>query len=96
MDSVKTLLPKVLKKRGMYDVMMATHLLRETEQWIAVAAPDFLDAIHVKTFANGIITIEADNAIAMMALNPLRSTCIAHLQKILPECAVSQIKITRK
>lgn len=66
MDSVRSILPKVLEKRGLHESAKAARVLTLAEAWLqkrfpALSQPRLWHMLHCK---NGEVTIAVDHAIA--------------------------------
>ncbi len=64
MDSVGSLLPKVLKKRGLHKHAEASLIVQQAQEWLEKKLPRFIQDLKVISFKDGTLTISCANSIA--------------------------------
>ena len=79
------MIPKALKKRGMYEHMVAGSILDKCRAWIAQSMGRQSPALHVVTYADGWISVEADNPIALTEFSQRQKEMMDSLRKDTPE-----------
>lgn len=64
MDQLKTILGRVLQRRGLYAKAEAAHVSLKAQQWIGEHLPAFKDDLIVTTLQHGTLTMRAKHSIA--------------------------------
>ncbi len=94
MDRLSLILPKVLRKRGLFGEMTAGMILLKAQQWLdeSFALKGVLKAAR---YDDGTITIDAMNAIALSECSQRQEELIDFLRKELPEARILGIRVLR-
>ena len=85
MDSLQSILPKVLNRRGLRTEADASFVVYRAQQWLAVALPRFADALLVTTFSHSTLNISSRHGIASQECQQLLSALQDYLRR---ECGV--------
>ena len=92
MDSLQSLLPRVLRKRGLH-VQAAASLVTYTAQtWLDKALPRYKGDIFVKKLSHATLSITCKNSIAAQECHGIVASLKEYLRK---ECASSVIEEIR-
>lgn len=92
MDSLSSILPKVLHKRGLHKHASAALVTHKACEWLRVALPDFASQLHVDTFRDGVLTISTMHSIAAQECTPMIPSLTEYLGR---ECKGSVIREVR-
>lgn len=65
MDSLRSILPKVLHKRGLHGAATSSHVTFAAEQWLKSALPHLADQIRVTTYRDAVLTVTCAHGIAL-------------------------------
>ncbi len=79
MDHIKDLLPKHLKKRGLFDHAKASQIALHAQEWIIREFKDLQDQLLAKSYKDQILLISAANSIASQELNQRITELKSHL-----------------
>jgi hypothetical protein len=86
MDHIRTVLPKVLRKRGLHAHAQAAVVTLRAQEWIAGALPAFAGQIAAETFSQGTLSLKAKSSIAAQECRLLFPELTAFLEH---ECGVT-------
>ncbi len=95
MDRLSSILPKVLRKRGLHGEMTASLIVMLCQRWIEVSMPTMAPALRVLRFADGWVTVEADNSIALSECSQRRQEMIDWLLTQLPDAKLEGARVVR-
>lgn len=95
MDHVSSLIPKVLRKRGLYDEAHASMIVYRAQKWLVEIHPEMASELHPHALKDGILTLQTGNSIAQQEGALLAPALLAFLQSE-DKNSVSQVKISRK
>lgn len=95
MDHVSSLVPKVLRKRGLYDEAHASMVVYRAKKWLEEMHPDIAPALHPHALKDGILTIHSLHSIAQQEGALLSAELLAFLQSE-DQHAVREIRCIRK
>lgn len=94
MDSLSSILPKVLRKRGMYVHATASLVTHKAKLWLSAALPAFEAVITVTTLKEGTLTVRCTHSIAVQEVSQLSQGLRDYLEKDCPG-AVKEVRIER-
>jgi hypothetical protein len=96
MDSIGSILPKVLHRRGLHGQVQASHVTHRAQEWLKSALPQLADQIVVDAFDHQELRISCSHPIAaqecQMLLTPLKD----FLERECKGVTVREIRIGRK
>lgn len=95
MDHVKTLLSKVLQRRGLLHEADAAHATHLAKAWIVEHLPDVAQFLHVRALKDGILSISSDHSIAAQECSEARLSLLSDLQRDCPSAGVREIRVSR-
>ncbi|MBI3618994.1 DUF721 domain-containing protein [Candidatus Peregrinibacteria bacterium] len=64
MDSLQSVLPKVLRKRGLYAHAQSAQVVHLAQRWLEQALPSFAAFVRVHTLSHATLTIACSHSIA--------------------------------
>ena len=92
MDSLSSILPRVLHKRGLHGHATAALVTHKAYDWLRAAIPNDIDQLRVERIKDGVLTIASANSIAAQECMPLLPALTEFLKR---ECAGSVIREIR-
>ncbi len=92
MDSLSSILPSVLRKRGLHGHAVAALVTLKTTEWLRVALPSLADQFHVEQFRDGVLTIATGHSIAAQECRSLLPALMEFLRR---ECKGSSVRDVR-
>ncbi len=95
MDSLRSILPKVLKKRGLDKHAQASRVTYLAQLWLEKALPRMKEAIDVKSFTRGVVIIRCKHGIAAQECHHQVSSLLDHLRHECPGLAIDDVQLTR-
>lgn len=81
MERAGSLLPKILRKRGLFDEATASLVVHRAQTWLKQAFPDLAGAYAPKTLEDGVLTIAASHPIAQQEGALRAAELLAYLQE---------------
>ena len=95
MDSLQSLLPKVLNRRGLHKQAQASLVTHHAQEWIRRELPAMQNEILVKHLSNGILTIACTNAIAGQECQMLLPALREYLESECDHRGIADIHLIR-
>jgi hypothetical protein len=95
MDSLRSLLPKVLRKRGLHGQAVSSLVTFRAKQWLDRELPALADMFEVKSYANAILTIACGNSIAAEECHFLLPSLQEHLSRECSGIVLTEIRLIR-
>ena len=95
MDSLGSILPKVLHKRGLYRHAQAALVTHKAALWLKAALPSFTEQLRVGTFTDGVLTIASTHSIAAQECQGFLPELTEFLNRECDGAAVRQIRMMR-
>ncbi len=92
MDSLSSILPKVLHRRGLHAHATAALATHKAHDWLKAALPHCIDQLHVDSLKDGVLTISASHSIAAQECLPFLEGLKEFL---LRECKGSKVREVR-
>ena len=92
MDSLSSILPKVLHKRGLHGHATAALVTHKAQEWLRLALPALASSLRVEHLKDGVLTIATAHAIAAQECLPLLPSLTEFLQR---ECKGSSVRDVR-
>ena len=96
MDSIATLLPKVLAKRGIKNEADASFIVFAAEQWLKEQGAERAIAVTATKFTAGTLVLEARSSVAAQECMGYAEELLEHLRKRFPGIAMERIRILRE
>lgn len=95
MDAVRSVLPAVLRKRGLQQVASASLVVHLSQQWLERELPHLRDAIAVRTYADATLTIGCSHSIALQECRLVLDELQAMLSRECPTAVIQDIRLQR-
>ncbi|MFA6038981.1 MAG: DciA family protein [Candidatus Peribacteraceae bacterium] len=95
MDSLKSILPKVLRKRGLHAHAVASMVTYRSQKWLKESLPRLKDAIAVHELSDAVLTVECGNGIALQECRFQIPALTAYLSRECPETPIREIRVIR-
>lgn len=96
MDSLATLLPNVLQRRGIKDEAIAAHIVHCANCFLHEHLPDFREEVEAKQFTQGTLVLSTSNSIAAQECQALTQDLLAFLQSAFPSTKLEKVRILRQ
>ena len=81
MDSLRSLLPKVLNKRGIATQAHASLVVHKAQEWLLQVLPALSAELKVQKVQDRVLVIECSNSIAAQECSQLSARLLEYLQK---------------
>ena len=95
MDSLSSILPSVLHKRGLHGHATAALVTHKAFDWLRAAVPHCIDQIHVDSFKDGVLTISTNHPIAAQECMPLLPALTEYLKRECKGSVVREVRMVR-
>lgn len=95
MDSLSSILPSVLRKRGLHGAAVAALVTLKATEWLRVALPACADALHVEHLKDGVLSISTAHSIAAQECLPLLRALKEFLQRECKDSSVREVRLIR-
>ncbi len=95
MDQVGSILPKVLRKRGLHLQADAAQVTFRAQEWLGKALPSLLDHLCVRSLSHATLTIETSHSTVAQECQPLLPGLLQYLQKEFPRVKIEEIRLIR-
>lgn len=95
MDSLRSILPKVLSKRGLKTQVEASHAVLLAQQWLERALPSLKGELTVKKLSHATLSIECNHSIASQECQQLLPFLLEYLQRETKNLSVTDIRLVR-
>jgi ribosomal protein S2 len=96
MDSIHSILPKVLRKRGLHGQAGASHIVFAAQRWLKGALPNFTDFLKVESLTHATLFISSTHSVASQECIPLLPELRAFLMKECEGIKITDIRIARR
>ncbi|MSR87131.1 DUF721 domain-containing protein [Candidatus Peribacteria bacterium] len=95
MDSLSSILPKVLHRRGLHKHAVAAMVTHRAFEWLKTAVPHCIDQLHVDSLKDGVLTISTSHPIAAQECMPLVPALTEFLQRECKGASVREVRFVR-
>ncbi|MDD4319789.1 MAG: DUF721 domain-containing protein [Candidatus Peribacteraceae bacterium] len=95
MDSLRSLLPKVLRRRGLAGQAGASHVTYVAQKWLQEVLPGLAAFMEVRHLKDGVLTIACRNGVAAQECRHLSSRLLDHVRRECPDHAPEEIRLTK-
>lgn len=95
MDSVASILPRVLKKRGMYEHVTASLLCSHAQKWIDSSLPEYAGRLTAQALKNGQLTVSAKDSAALLGLRKRSTELVDALSASIPDSPPVRLLVRR-
>lgn len=95
MDSLRSVIPGVLRKRGLFKHAEASHVTFSAQRWIEMMLPRFKGDIAVQELSDATLTISCRHSIASQECTPLITELQEYLAHEFPTSRILEIRLIR-
>ncbi len=95
MDSLASLLPNVLRKRGLLEHAEASHVIFKANEWLHTTFPDYADSLKASKFQHGTLLIECADSIVAHECQQDLGKLLSYLQGLDQPKEVRDIRLVR-
>ena len=95
MDSVGSILPKVLRKRGLHGHAVASFVTFRAQEWLDSALPQFRGQIAVRKLSHGVLDIERPHSVALQECNAILPQLLETLRRECEGITIEDIRVHR-
>ncbi|OGJ63516.1 hypothetical protein A3C37_00165 [Candidatus Peribacteria bacterium RIFCSPHIGHO2_02_FULL_53_20] len=95
MDHISSLIPKVLRNRGLYDEAHASMMVYRAKKWLLETHPEIAASLDPHALKDGILTVHALHSIAQQEGTLLAPDLLLFLQSG-DTNAVREVRVSRK
>lgn len=95
MDSLSSILPRVLHKRGLHGHAMAAMVTHRALAWLRAALPHCIDQLRVESLTDGVLMISARHPIAAQECMPLLPSLTDYLRRECKGCSLREVRVVR-
>ena len=95
MDHIATLLPKVLRKRGIKDEAEASLVAFTADRWFTAFAPDIVPQVQVTKFMDRTLFLKVESSIAAQECYARNEELLLYLRKEFPAIPCEKVCILR-
>lgn len=95
MDSLSSILPKVLHRRGLHRHAVAALVTHKAFDWLRAAVPHCIDQLHVDSLKDGVLTISTTHPIAAQECMPLIPALTDFLTRECKGASVREVRLMR-
>lgn len=96
MDRLFTVVPKVLRKRGLQEHAEGALVVHRAQQWISEHLPLIAEVILVQSFKENTLFIDCEHSVALQECQAISADLHAYLRSNCPFTGPFQIRIGRK
>ncbi|MFA7681599.1 MAG: DciA family protein [Candidatus Peribacteraceae bacterium] len=96
MEHIRTLLPAVLKKRGLHEHAIAALVIHHANLWIGQKLPAMRNELTARAFTNTVLVIAAAHSTAAQECQQAATELITHLKHGIPEAGLTDVRIVRE
>jgi len=91
-DQLRSLLPQVLRKRGLYHEAEAALIAHQSKRWLKESLPGCHTMLKARSYADAVLTIEAADDASALEAQQASEGLLAYLRE---ECGHDHIKAIR-
>lgn len=95
MDRAFSILPKILRQRGLSEAAYSGLVLERAMQWIREALPDHTTSLHPLQVKDAVLIIEGSHSIAVAECSGRCPELLAYLTSTLPEIPLRSVRVVR-
>lgn len=96
MDRAFSILPKVLRTRGLADAAYSGLILERASAWIREQLPTHAVSLRPSQLKDGVLMIEGSHSIAVTECSERSGELLTHLASAVPEAPVRSVRIVRE
>lgn len=95
MDAIGSILPKVLRRRGLHLQADASQITYRADAWLQKTLPTLSAMIRARSLRNAILLIECDHSTVAQECAPLLQPLKSYLQREFPAIAIEEVRLVR-
>lgn len=95
MYALRSIVPGVLRKRGLYAHATAAQVTNAAEKWIRSALPKLASFVNVQKLSHATLSISCSHGMAAQECMPLLPALRDYLQREFPKAPVTDIRLVR-
>jgi hypothetical protein len=95
MDRLRSILPSVLRKRGLLGHAVASLVIQKAQEWIDSTFPTMPSALKAITYKDGELTVQAENSTAAQECHAAQGKLREMLKNECTEATIRSIRIIR-
>ena len=95
MDRAFSILPKVLRHRGLADAAYSGLILQRASEWIREELPDHAASLRPTQLKDGVLLIEGSHSIAVAESSERCQELLTYLASTVPEAPVRSVRVIR-
>ena len=95
MEHIRSLMPKVLNKRGLHKHAQAAHFCWTFQEWFSDNHQDIALYLKVVSFNNGIVSIVSEHSCASQECRDNLAELKIYLKSSMPDIHIEDIRIVR-
>lgn len=95
MDSVSSILHRVLHKRGLHAHAVGSLVTHKANDWLRLALPYLANQLHVEHLRDGVLTISTGHSVAAQECLPLLPSLMEFLQRECRGSTIRDVRLTR-
>lgn len=95
MDHLSSILPKVLRKRGLHGHAGAAHVVFKAQEWIVAALPAVAEYLKADTLKDGSLAISAQNSLASQECVAMLPALREYLARECKGAVIREIRLER-
>ena len=95
MDRVFSILPRVLRQRGLSSAAFSGLILERASAWIRERLPEHASHLRPLQVKDGILTIEGGHSIAVMECSGCSEELLKYLADTMPDVPVKAVRVVR-
>ncbi len=95
MDSLRSILPKVLRKRGLHIQVQASHVTHLAQEWLDKTLPDLVGTLSVERLRHATLVITCRHGVAAQECVPVLPALKEYLRRECGPSTVAEIQLLR-
>jgi hypothetical protein len=96
MDRLRSVLPKVLKKRGLYHQASASHITHAGQRWLEESLGNLGSFVSIKSYSQGTLTIACAHSVAAQECQALLPAFREYLSREFPDHRLLEVRLVRE
>jgi hypothetical protein len=96
MQQLGSILPAVLRKRGLFDHAESSQGIRAVQEWLEREVPAALGAVQALKIRDGVLQVACRHSIAAQECQSAGVALFDYLRKEFPDMVVSELRIIRE
>lgn len=93
MDRLSAILPRVLREKGLTDASLTDLVLKTAAQCIQSELPDHADCLEPTLFEHGVLTVKAQNSMALASCDAKAATLIRAVRALQWGISIADVRV---